>query len=476
MARTTKSQWDFGNSELFPAAALKPVWSVTDLTARVKQVVEKEFATVHVRGEVSNLRQQTSGHMYFVLKDAGAQLNCVLFRGQGGPTRTAIRDGAQVILGGELTVYEPRGSYQLRVTSVEAEGLGALQAAFERLKAKLSAEGLFASERKRPLPDYPRRIGIVTSPTGAALQDVLHVLGRRFAGLEIVLAPSRVQGTGAATEIVEAINRLNRWSAHHTPLDLILLTRGGGSLEDLWCFNEESVARAIATSALPIISAVGHEIDFTIADFVADLRAATPSAAAELITHNHVASREFVAGATARLAQRAHSLLAWAQDDLAETRRRLLRAHPRRRLESWAQQLDDWLQELSRAVHRALRDRRARLDSAQRALLMWKPRSQLVERQRRLTDSRRRLPELLHTRIAQQQASLGELLSRLRLLNPENVLQRGYSITLEATTGSVVRDPQKIHAGQRLRTRLATGEIHSVATRATSVNAPDAQP
>lgn len=465
MARTTKSQWDFGGSELFSAAETRSVWSVSDLTTRVKRLIEKEFTAVNVRGEISNLRQQASGHLYFVLKDAGAQLNCVLFRGQAGADRSPIRDGGQVILGGELTVYEPRGTYQLRVTRVEAEGLGALQAAFERLKQKLAAEGLFAPERKRPLPAYPNRIGIVTSPTGAALQDVLHVIGRRYAGLQIVLAPSRVQGQGAAAEIVTAIDRLNRWSAAHEPLDLLLLTRGGGSLEDLWSFNEEVVARAIAASALPVVSAVGHEIDFTIADFVADLRAATPSAAAEIITQNYVASREWVAGATEQLAQCAWARLTRAREDIEEKLRRLHREHPRRRLETWLQQLDDAQSELGRAVRRNLRDRRVQLSSRQGALLAWKPRRHLFERQRHLADVTRRLPELARARLETHAARLAELRSRLRLLNPHNVLQRGYSLTLDATSGALIREAAAVRSGQRLRTRLASGEVHSVATR-----------
>lgn len=473
MARSTKSQWDFGG-ELFSAAETRAVWSVSELTNRVKRLIEKEFPAVQVRGEISNLRQQASGHLYFVLKDAGAQLNCVLFRGQAGADRSAIRDGAQVILGGEITVYEPRGTYQMRVTRVEAEGLGALQAAFERLKQKLAAEGLFAPDRKRPIPTYPARIGIVTSATGAALQDVLHVIGRRYAGLKIVLAPSRVQGNGAAAEIVTALTLLNRWSAEQEPLDLILLTRGGGSLEDLWCFNEEIVARAVAASALPVISAVGHEIDFTIADFVADLRAATPSAAAEIVTQHYVASRDWIAGAATQLAARARQRWTWANDEVIEFLRRLNREHPRRRLETWLQQLDDCQTELNRAIHRSLRERRQILTTRQNALLAWKPRRHLLERQRQLRELNRRLPEIARSQWNRQQSQLAELQSRLRLLSPLNVLQRGYSITLDASTGAVVREANSIRSGQRLRTRLANGEVNSVATRTVPEEPPAA--
>lgn len=240
MARASKSQWDFGDlfhsSEATPKPANRPpparqVLSVTELTLQIKKTFESSFASVWVSGEISNYRLQSSGHAYFVLKDANAQMQAVLFRGQAGIDRSLLRDGAKVLLGGEMTVYEPRGQYQLRVTAVEVQGIGALQAAFERLKLKLQGEGLFDAARKRPLPRFPGRIGLVTSPTGAAIRDVLHVIERRYAGLEIVLAPSRVQGEGAATDVVDALDRLNRWSLAQPPgkgLDVILVTRGGG--------------------------------------------------------------------------------------------------------------------------------------------------------------------------------------------------------------------------------------------------------
>src|SRR6266498_5004691 len=305
MSRTAKSQWDFG--ELFPVEQTRRVLSVSELTATVRRLLEKEVGEVWVTGEVTNLRAQASGHVYFTLKDATAQLSCVLFRGEAVANREFLQDGQKLLLHGSLTVYEPRGQYQLIVSAIEPQGLGALQLAFEKLKRKLQAEGLFAQERKRPLPRYPQRVGLVTSPTGAAIRDVLHVIQRRQPSLEIVFAPCRVQGEGAAAEIAGAIRRLNQWSLTPSPvarLDLILVTRGGGSLEDLWAFNEEIVARAIFESALPVVSAVGHEIDFTISDFVADLRAATPSAAAEIITEDVFASRVFIAEAPELMRQR----------------------------------------------------------------------------------------------------------------------------------------------------------------------------
>src|SRR5215831_8415561 len=260
MSKPTKSQWDFG--ELFPAAETRKVLTVWELTSDIKRLLEKQIGSVWVSGEITNLRAQSSGHIYFTRKDVAAQLSCVLFRGTAAAQRELLADGKKVLLQGDVTVYEARGQYQLIVRAVELQGVGALQIAFEKLKQKLAAEGLFAPERKRPLPEYPQRIGLVTSPTGAAIRDVLHVIQRRNPGLEIILAPCRVQGEGAAQEIAAAIRLLNEFNLRRSrreeapssqspianrqsPIDLILLTRGGGSLEDLWSFNEEVVARAI---------------------------------------------------------------------------------------------------------------------------------------------------------------------------------------------------------------------------------------
>src|SRR5664280_1024392 len=324
MSKPAKSQWNFG--ELFSPEETRKVLSVSELTETVRALLEKQIGSVWVSGEITNLRSQSSGHIYFTLKDASAQLNCVLFSREKIPQRDLLADGQKVLLQGDVTVYEARGQYQLIVRAVELQGVGALQVAFEKLKQKLAAEGLFATERKHLLPRYPQRIGLVTSPTGAAIRDVLHVVQRRKPGLEIILAPCRVQGEGAAEEIAAAIRLLNEFSEGGSPrrpvletqkelgsrgarpsekLDLILITRGGGSLEDLWAFNEEAVARAIFESAVPVVSAVGHEIDFTIADFVADVRAATPSAAAEIVTEGVFASRQLVTDLTQRMV-RAH--------------------------------------------------------------------------------------------------------------------------------------------------------------------------
>src|SRR6185436_9610741 len=341
MSRIAKSQWEFG--ELFPMEQIRRVLSVSELTATVSRLLEKEVGEVWVTGEVTNLRAQASGHVYFTLKDTAAQLSCVLFRSEPVANREFLQDGQKLLLKGGLTVYEPRGQYQLIVSAIEPQGLGALQVAFEKLKRKLQAEGLFAQERKRPLPRYPQRLGLVTSPTGAAIRDVLHVIERRQPGLEIVFAPCRVQGDGAAVEIADGVRLLNSWSAAQPMgdgLDLSLVTRGGGSLEDLWAFNEETVARAIFDSSLPVVSAVGHEIDFTISDFVADVRAATPSAAAEIITEGVFASCEFVARASRRIRQRVVEQFEGKIYEFKQTTGRLARLHPRRRLDDALQRLD----------------------------------------------------------------------------------------------------------------------------------------
>jgi exodeoxyribonuclease VII large subunit len=434
-----KSQWEFG--ELFAPAETRKVLSVWELTADIKRLLETKVGSVWVSGEITNLRAQSSGHVYFTLKDAAAQLSCVLFRGTATAQRQLLADGQKVFLQGDVTVYEARGQYQLIVRNVEMQGVGALQAAFERLKQKLSAEGLFAQERKRPLPRCPHRIGLVTSPTGAAIRDVLHVVQRRNPALEIILAPCRVQGDGAAAEIAEAIRLLNEFGVRSSEfgIDLILVTRGGGSLEDLWAFNEEVVARAIFESAVPVVSAVGHEIDFSIADFVADLRAATPSVAAELITEGVFASREFVWDAPARLRQLARRKLEREMDNFDATAARLARMHPRRRLDESFQRLDDLQGGLLRNLKQAARSRGFVLQNLAGRFSRAKP----------------------SYRLPLRREALRQLERRLNALGPEQVLARGYSITTDAGTGKVLRDAAKVKAGQKLKTRLAKGTLAS---------------
>jgi len=443
------------------------VLTVSELTGQVKRLLEKQIGLVWVSGEITNFRAQSSGHIYFTLKDAGSQLSCVLFRAESVTHRDLLADGQKVLLQGDVTVYEARGQYQLVVRAVELQGVGALQAAFERLKQKLAAEGLFASERKRPLPRFPQRIGLVTSPTGAAIRDVLHVIQRRHPGLEIILAPCRVQGDGAAGEVAAAIRQLNELGTQNAKLeiDLILVTRGGGSLEDLWAFNEEAVARAVFESAIPVVSAVGHEIDFTICDFVADVRAATPSAAAEIITESFFASREFVSDAPRVLRQRVRQQLARNLEGFEGLAARLIRAHPRRKLNETLQRLDDLCASLLRCAKSGVRERKAAWQNLAGRIVRLRP-TQLVKQRREALQTQVRL---LHDRVAggmrEAQNRFANLEARLRLLGPEQVLARGYSITTDEATGKVLHDATAIKKGQKLRTRLQRGEVRSVAEK-----------
>jgi len=474
-SRTSSSQWDFG--ELFPPSEGRRVLTVSELTTQLKRLLEQQVGAVWVSGEITNRRLQASGHCYFTLKDAGAQINCVLFRGQSGIDRSLIQDGQKVLLHGALTVYEPRGQYQLVVDALEPQGIGTLQLMFERLKKKLSAEGLFAQERKRPIPTYPRRVGVVTSPTGAALRDVLHVIARRNPAIEVVLAPCRVQGEGAAAEIAAAIALLNQWSSILPPadrLDLILVTRGGGSLEDLWAFNEEIVARAVYASDLPVLSAVGHEIDFTISDFVADLRAATPSAAAELITEGAVAARRFVTGALTRLAQLGRFQSARLRERLETGAERIQRVHPKRRLNERWQQLDDLDDGLDRNVRLGVQRARSSWQAVGAGWSRVRPSQSVALRRERLTRLGDRLTEQTRLLSAFHRQRLTGLADRLRLLSPRQVLARGYSITRDAATGAIVRRASDTRAAQALVTVLHEGEVRSVVESAAGAKKPDA--
>jgi exodeoxyribonuclease VII large subunit len=462
MPRKVKTQWDF-SGELFAPEQTRRVFSVSELTAEVRAALEKQLSHVWVTGEITNLRLQSSGHAYFSLKDTASQLSCVLFRNDRVENREALRDGAKVILEGEITVYEARGQYQLHVSGIELQGIGALQLAFEKLKQKLNAEGLFAAERKRPMPRFPMRVGLVTSPTGAAIRDVLHVAGRRNPSLEFILAPCLVQGPGAAMEIAAAIQRLNEWSAQSpAKLDVILVTRGGGSLEDLWPFNEEGVARAIAASALPVVSAVGHEIDFTISDFTADLRAATPSAAAEILTEDVFAASRWIAQVPGRIRERLRQRYEREKTRVTQLTQRLARAHPRRFLRDRSQHVDDLQSGMSRVLRHELDLKHATIQTLRDRLARVRPSQALAALESRLAEDQRRLREQARHRLQTARLQIENLQSRLRLLSPEHVLARGYSITMDAQTGRIIQQAGQVRPGQSIRTRLQSGEIRSV--------------
>jgi exodeoxyribonuclease VII large subunit len=361
----------------------------------------------------------------------------------------------------------------------ELQGAGALQAAFERLKQKLNAEGLFAKERKRALPRFPQRIGLVTSPTGAAIRDVLHVVERRNPGLEIVLAPCRVQGDGAALEIADAIQLLNEYNsaqsqirrhelaiANHQALDLILVTRGGGSPEDLWAFNEEVVARAIFHSVLPIVSAVGHEIDFTISDFVADVRAATPSAAAEIITEGVFSSCQFIGEVESRIRQLARQQIQNKRENISQFRQRLERLHPRRKLNDWLQRLDDLQTTLQRCARQGTKRQQLACRNLSERLMRVRPAILLKQRREVLRQESERLHEQIRHRMREFKNRIATIETRLRLLGPDQVLARGYSITMDAETGKVIREAKAIEPGAKIRTKVKSGEIASTVEKA----------
>ena len=422
-------------ADLFPQTS--KVFTVSELTRNIRGTLETKFGAVWVQGEISNYKLHPSGHQYFTLKDQRAQISCVIWRDTMAPLRKPLADGAQVQVYGTVTVFEARGQYQLNVQILQPRGVGLLQAKFEALKRKLEAEGLFAPERKRPLPKFPRRIGIITSPTGAAIRDMLNVLRRRAPWLQVLISPVRVQGTGAAQEIAVAIRELAMPSDYWQPLDLIVVTRGGGSIEDLWEFNEEIVARAIFHSAVPTVSAVGHEIDFTISDFVADLRAPTPSAAAELIVPDIVDLQRQIEDCTRLLARQLLNRVRDAQQRLDHERETLQRC------------LAHNIGAMKRAIVHALRVLQAR-----------SPVHELMMRRNRFADFHRRLAACPGRLLDNAKHRFQRVEGILRVLGPEATLRRGYSITMNER-GKIIRTIAAVRPKMKIRTRVSDGEFGS---------------
>ncbi len=432
------------------------IWAVRDLVTRVRELVEENYGDIWVEGEISNFRPAPSGHVYFTLKDADAQLPIVLFRRQSMLLRFRPEDGLHVVVRGRVSVYEQRGQLQLIAETLEPIGAGSLQLAFEQLKERLKAEGLFEAERKKPLPTFPRTVGIVTSPTGAVIRDFLNITSRRHSGLNILIFPVSVQGESAPAEIESALAQLNTSGL----VDLVVLARGGGSLEDLAAFNSEPVARAIAASELPVVSAVGHETDFTIADFVADLRAPTPSAAAELITEAQHKIAE-------HLATQAHRLERAARFQLLQFRQRFTHL-PVSRAESrvsamlyrLGQRLDDANLRLDAVLAARIRLQRTRIAELAASVLHHDPRQQLAHARQHLAYFRSRIDRSLERVIESSASRLGSLDARLHSLSPLAVLDRGYALVL-AADNSVVRSTAQVSSGDQLTTRLADGSFTS---------------
>ena len=453
-----------------PAALETGVLSVWELTRSIRTLLESEVGSVWVEGEISNHRKQASGHQYFTLKDERSQLPCVLFRGNSGfVSGPALTDGLQVQLYGELTVYELRGQYQMVVQVVQGKGAGALQARFEALKRKLDAEGLFDADRKKTLPAFPTTVGLVTSPTGAALQDMLNILRRRAPWMRVIIHPVRVQGQGAAVEIAEAIADFNRRTVANSTdatlsgqgaVDLIVLARGGGSIEDLWEFNEEIVARAIAASELPVVSAVGHEIDFTIADFAADLRAPTPSAAAELIAPDTADLLRQLSAAKLFFDRQLSQYVERTRERMQSAVRISLLKEPLRRLLEARQQLDSAEELLTSHATNRLRDLRGQLDAQECSLRLHGPTHLIELRRQSITNSQDRLRSNLEHANGNVRGRLREAQRLLGVLGPQATLERGYTITTDHM-GRVLRRASETSHGQPLTTLFADGQIES---------------
>ncbi len=440
------------------------VLSVAQLTQQIRALLENEVGDVWVEGEISNHRLHSSGHQYFTLKDERAQIQCVLFRGAGARLAETLRDGQQVQVFGGVTVYEQRGNYQIIVRLVQPKGLGSLQARFEALKRKLEAEGLFEPQWKKEIPRFPRVVALVTSPTGAAIRDMINILSRRAPWLRILLFPVRVQGQGAETEIARAIGLLNRAAEIGLPKpDTIVIGRGGGSLEDLWNFNEEVVARAIFASEIPVVSAVGHEIDFTIADFVADLRAPTPSAAAELLAPDIAELRRHFAAMQKTLTHRVGGVIEQYARVLDLTARGQLRSEPVRHLREAEQSLDDLEDRFDDFAEQSLRSLEENLMGKQRTLERYRPGQVLAEAGHRIELLQQRANHSINQKISHVSEQLLSAEKLLQSLGPDGVLQRGFSLTLDAD-GRAITDAGKIKSGDRVRTKVARGEFASVVT------------
>jgi exodeoxyribonuclease VII large subunit len=403
---------DQEEQKVFSKEKVEKFFTVSQITRKIRASLEYNFSNVSILGEISNVRKPGSGHIYLTLKDKSSQLQAVVFRNIANKIKFELKDGMEVISFGSVTVYEPRGQYQLIINKIEPKGIGALQLAFQQLKEKLEKEGLFDQAHKKPIPFIPQKIGIVTSPTGAAIKDILNIIDRRFANVEILLYPVKVQGEGAAQEIAEAITELNAL----TDIDVIIAGRGGGSLEDLWAFNEEVVARSIYNSRIPVISAVGHEIDITIADLVADKRALTPSEAGELVVPRKDLLLDMLEKLNTRLLQSLTGKLRLSKERLVRVANSYVMRQPFDRLRRWQQRLDEFAQRLNINITHALNTEREKLSG---------------------------------------------IAGKLESLSPLNVLKRGYTITTRLEDNKSLREAKGLNKGDKIKTNFSKGSVIS---------------
>lgn len=434
------------------------IYSVSQLNRMASQALEDSLPMLWVEGEISNVARPGSGHLYFSLKDRDAQVRCAMFRNSNRALRFEVKDGLQVLLRAKVSIYEPRGSFQLIVEGMEPSGEGVLRQKLEELKTRLAAEGLFHADSKQLLPTVPKRIGIITSPTGAAIRDILHVLERRFAAVPVIIYPVQVQGQRAKHEIVAAL----KTATDRNECDILIVGRGGGSLEDLWAFNEEIVARAVATCPIPIVSAVGHEVDFTITDLVADLRAPTPSAAAELIVPSADAWLNTIDSVAHRTSNAMRRNLQQRQNLLGQLTGRLSRRHPGFILRQNSQRLDDLGQRMMVTIDHRLAMEKLQLNSTVSRLMAASPSNQFLRRSQHLKEIRQRLGGAMRKHIDSLQSRIAVASASLHAVSPLGTLQRGYAIVSDAETGTLIRDANALAEGKEIAGRLAHGSFLAI--------------
>jgi exodeoxyribonuclease VII large subunit len=434
----------------------RKIWRVAEIVSNVRTQLERNYADIWVEGEISNFRPADSGHLYFTLKDGEAQLRIVMFRMQARLLRFRPENGMAIVARGRVTMYEARGELQLQAEYLEPQGAGALQVAFEQLKAKLAAEGLFAAERKKPIPSLPRKIGVVTSPKGAAIQDILNILRRRHESVHVLIYPAQVQGEAAAGEVASGV----RYFSKSKSVDVIIVARGGGSVEDLWAFNDETLARTIAASEIPVISAVGHETDFTICDFVADLRAPTPSAAAEIAIRSKQELGERVMNLRLRAARAMRYQLLASRNALTALAQQGTFARMRDLISRRGQRLDELVFRMAEAQRRHLRAYHRRLETAAARVRAHDLRTKLAGMRRDVTARASALAAVTRNLLLQRRGRLDRLSGQIQALSPVAILERGYALVFDAS-GKLVKDAARLSTGDAVRTWLAHGEFTS---------------